>query len=279
MSLYTNFFGKKNVYNDNGVNIIYEDIHIIHEGHSSFFKAIVRLFKTILSQKILNRNQFVAREFYKKDGKAHGIGRQWGEYLGGGDLNKRSTYLKLESLHNNGFPVSKKHYTRLGAVAQEVTYDSSSNNINNIKAFYQNGQLKEEMTYDSSSVNIKTFYENGQLNMDYNNISRVHLGEILDDVFFRYNQSGTLLEENRYSAGRPVGVQKGYYENGNIKSEVIWKTVEFTLPVPSHMDNVLDGISKYYYDKGGMQKEIHYKNGVEIESKCFDEYGNEIACD
>ena len=40
-----------------------------------------------------------------------------------------------------------------------------------------------------------------------------------------------------------------------------------------------NGLWKWYYENGNLEKETNWKDGVRIESKCWDQAGDEINCD
>ena len=62
------------------------------------------------------------------------------------------------------------------------------------------------------------------------------------------------------------GVDKGYYENGQLRYETNYK------------DGIVDGLGKGWYENGQLKSEWSYKDGELISEKCWDEEGNEIDC-
>ncbi len=112
-------------------------------------------------------------------------------------------------------------------------------------------------------------------------------GKIPDGTVKEYFESGKLLAEYTYKAGKLEGVSRGYYESGAFKGEWNYKagTLEGIVKVyfetgnlnyeMNYKDDELHGTSKYYRDNGKLHFEWHFKDGKkEGISKTFSENGN-----
>jgi hypothetical protein len=67
-----------------------------------------------------------------------------------------------------------------------------------------------------------------------------------------YYENGQIKLEENWKDDKKDGLQKSYYENGQIKLEENWK------------DHKKDGLQKSYYENGQLEEESTYKNDKEI---------------
>ena len=132
--------------------------------------------------------------------------------------------------------------------------------------YYESGNIEEEMFFtDGTLTMIKEYYENGKLEEEYNLKNRTYV---------EYDEDGTIDEEGKiddFTLGILVGVStlvnlvaftelvempegsginKEYYENGNIKEEISYK------------NGKLNGVSKEYYENGSLKSESTFIDGV-----------------
>jgi antitoxin component YwqK of YwqJK toxin-antitoxin module len=75
-----------------------------------------------------------------------------------------------------------------------------------------------------------------------------------------------IMSESNYKNGKLIGTSKSYYKNGRLESHGTYKYTE------SGVYSRKDGVWKYYYDNGQLQRESIIKDGVE-ELKFYDRDG------
>ncbi|OUS01057.1 hypothetical protein A9Q86_09950 [Flavobacteriales bacterium 33_180_T64] len=101
-----------------------------------------------------------------------------------------------------------------------------------IKRYYNNGQLKSIGSYDQSTSDYgikigewKTYYENGQLKSigSHKRLSAYNSKTEHGEWKFYYD-NGQLSEISSYSFGRKKGKSKTYYKNGKLKESVSYKS-------------------------------------------------------
>jgi len=66
-----------------------------------------------------------------------------------------------------------------------------------------------------------------------------------------------IMSESNYKNGKLIGTSKSYYKNGRLESHGTYKYTE------SGVYSRKDGVWKYYYDNGQLQREHIIKDGVE----------------
>ena len=107
-----------------------------------------------------------------------------------------------------------------------------------------------------------------------------------------------------YVNKKPIGVQKAWWENGNIEFERhffeeyndLYKELDSTMGYVFHglfkrwyengkdkseihyIKGIKDGVSSYFYESGLLESKETYKNGVLISQQCWDEEGDELDC-
>ena len=70
-----------------------------------------------------------------------------------------------------------------------------------------------------------------------------------------------------YVKGKKDGLQRGWYEDGQLKYERNYKYGKE------------DGLNREWYENGQLQYERNYKDHELLSKKCYDENGNKIICD
>ncbi len=92
-----------------------------------------------------------------------------------------------------------------------------------------------------------------------------YINNILDGRFARY-KNGRILETGFYKNGQYDGLFKRFYEGRNaLQQEAAYK------------DGKLEGISKFYNEKGELMMEYEYKNGEKIRGDIVSEKADSSA--
>ena len=155
--------------------------------------------------------------------------------------NKKKLIVETETVFQNGIIIESREY-------------------------YENGNIEEEMFFTGGTITMmKAYYENGKLEEQYNLKNRTYV---------EYNEDGIIDEEGEIddlSFGLLVGfssltnlvaltelvempegsgINKEYYENGNIKEEISYK------------NGKLNGVSMEYYENGSLKSESTFKDGL-----------------
>ena len=110
------------------------------------------------------------------------------------------------------------------------------------------GEFDQYWIHDSSKLDQKYFFENGKLVKSY--------------FYFLFNDNQSIQQEYTWKCGAIHGLQKGYYENGNIYTIVPYRYGR------------KNGTSQYFYNDGGLMEVLTYRNDSIISHKKFDEAGN-----
>jgi antitoxin component YwqK of YwqJK toxin-antitoxin module len=115
------------------------------------------------------------------------------------------------------------------------------------KEYYENGKLKSIITYVNDDVVATIKYnENGAL-------TEGKVKEYIDSDFETTQDStAPYYKITNYHAGMPYGIEKSYYKNGNLESEV------------PYTKGKINGVVKEYYESGKIEYERPYQNGVKI---------------
>ncbi|MCX5777055.1 MAG: hypothetical protein NTX32_05450 [Candidatus Firestonebacteria bacterium] len=89
-----------------------------------------------------------------------------------------------------------------------------------VKAFYDDGKLKEEWTFKDNKRNgpAKMYYRNGQVYWEVNYIN----GKI-DGMERTYYESGKKEQENMYKNGKYDGLCTKYFEDGTVDRDTIYR--------------------------------------------------------
>lgn len=88
---------------------------------------------------------------------------------------------------------------------------TKNGDLENIKAFYENGNLKFEEILKDRKGKYKGYYPNGQLEEE----GEVFQGEEAG-LWKYYNEEGKLLSEGRYKEGKKIGKWKLYNFDGSL---------------------------------------------------------------
>jgi antitoxin component YwqK of YwqJK toxin-antitoxin module len=102
--------------------------------------------------------------------------------------------------------------------------------------FYENGVMEAIMNYDQKNEHVKTtiYYEDGGIAARGN-----YYLEKKDSIWNYYSYySGTVIATESYNRGNKEGIEKHYYQNGNLSEEIVWQ------------NNLKDGIWNQYFEDG-----------------------------
>lgn len=147
----------------------------------------------------------------------------------------------------------------------------SSCNDRTRKSYWDNGNLKSELSYDGDVLNgtCTWYYENGrkQFQVDYQNnkmngkMTRWYEnGNIMEDGFYKdgeldsiyhsYSLKGILASEEHYSDGKLNGPIVKWYENGQVFTE------------GQFVDGMMDGSWMMFYSDGALASTANYVMGT-----------------
>ena len=83
---------------------------------------------------------------------------------------------------------------------------------------------------------------------------------------YHSNGNGKIYWETPFKNGGREGIEKWYYESGELKTEIPYK------------NDKREGIAKEYYENGGLQAEIPFKNhNIDGDMKLYTEDGKLLA--
>lgn len=115
----------------------------------------------------------------------------------------------IENFKNGKLYREFKEFYKDGTLAQIGSFKSGV--LENIKAFYENGNLKFEEILKDRKGKYKGYYPNGQLEEE----GEVFQGEEAG-LWKYYNEEGKLLSEGRYKEGKKIGKWKLYNFDGSL---------------------------------------------------------------
>lgn len=127
------------------------------------------------------------------------------------------------------------------------------------KEFYPDGVLMRETRYINGKLDglYCTYYEDGQLEQ-----KAVYLNGEIEGLYVSYYKNGILHQEKNYIKGKLNGIYKAYDELGIPFFEITYK------------NDIQHGTDKIFDQMGVLQFMDTYLNGVVINRKTYDEYGN-----
>ncbi|HHH53929.1 MAG TPA: hypothetical protein ENK91_09745 [Bacteroidetes bacterium] len=146
-------------------------------------------------------------------------------------------------------------------VKKAIKFDKDGNTVE--EGFVKNGKKEGEwIEYnpkDGKIISI-TSYIDGKLNgkfIEFDNRGYlVKTADFKNDqldgryVKYKYNK---IIEEANYENGKLNGIRTKYFDNNGKKQEEV-----------EYKDDVIDGIVRYYDDKGELTIEYTYKNGKKV---------------
>mgnify|MGYP006281872019 CR=1 FL=1 len=153
------------------------------------------------------------------------------------------------------------------------------------KEFYENGNLKNEMTYRDGMLHgyYKEYNDKGILTSTMLYDKGKIVEEDIDDdpeidIENRYDSEGNLIFSGPYKKGTPIGIHREYNRDGSVKNAIIYN---------DQGDKVSEGIvttdgrrsGKWinYYDDGKIREEGEYNNNSKTGTwKFYDRDGNTV---
>lgn len=191
------------------------------------------------------------------------------EYYPNGKLRFEQSYawLKKEDLDPSEY---KNHPPHL---IDDEGYTYQKVNISDYKSYYENGQVKEQISYDKPvnhfSLNqkeglYKQYYENGKLQTE-----GFYKEDNPDSTWISYSYNGKISEQGSYQNGVKVGMWQAFYDDGTKKYEYFYDTDSNHLFEPSKLawsqmgvkvleislDKAGNGFQKIWTDKGVLTQE------------------------
>src|SRR3989339_81335 len=122
---------------------------------------------------------------------------------------------------------------------------------------YPNGQMKEVILYEGNKEIARNIYnENGEI------VKKV--GNVPDGVIRIYYENGIVMSEFTKKKGKMNGLFKMYYNDGKLK-------------VQSDFEDGKLRLSTVYWENGGIESLITFKNGKITKSRSYDNSGKEIS--
>jgi TonB family protein len=117
---------------------------------------------------------------------------------------------------------------------------------------------------------VKDYYISGELEM-VAPCSRVTPAIVMDGTVTWYYRNGKIKEQTAYAISRQRGLGKTYYENGDLKSEILYqenKTTYLKFLAESGKSLLINGTGTIEYDDSETKMHIHreIKDSLEIES-------------
>jgi len=163
---------------------------------------------------------------------------------------------KLSGILKGGKLVSRTEwdYYKNGQKKSEENFKDGKKDGKWSSCYYENGQKHEEWTYKKGVLDglYVIWYKNGQKQYQVEYIDGKEI-----DSFDTWNEDGEIMVKNG------TGLNIWFHENGQ-------KSVKTTF-----INGKKDGPSTQWYENGQKKYEGTYKDGNQINTKCWDEEGNE----
>ena len=115
----------------------------------------------------------------------------------------------IENFKNGKLDGEFKEFYKDGTLAQIGTFKNGD--LESIKAFYENGNLKFEENLKDRKGKYRGYYPNGMLEVE----GEVFQGDEIG-LWKYYNEEGKLLSEGRYKEGKKIGKWKLYNLDGSL---------------------------------------------------------------
>jgi antitoxin component YwqK of YwqJK toxin-antitoxin module len=216
-------------------------------------------------------------EFSLKTYAKNGRIKFQGGYLNGQYDGKHVLYFdngkpQFEMTFRKGVPLGdRKDYLENGALKDEYKYLDGKNKWEYVE-YSENGKIKRSGTYAGETPNVKAigatkeFYDNGKLKDEFN----YHDSKLDKWEYIEYYENGKIKKSGTYTGETPnvkaEGVIKEFYENGQLKDEMLSK------------NDIPTGIRKNYAENGTLEAEYKYPNGYnKWEYVLYYEDGKELS--
>lgn len=181
------------------------------------------------------------------EGKKQGLSREYDEE---GNIITLYEY-------NNDFLVSRERINR---------FDENGDKQGPWKEFYDNGNIKKEMTFRNSLLHgyYKEYNERGILTstMLYDN-GKIVEGNVEDspevDIRNDFDSDGNLVFSGPFRMGVPVGIHREYNTDGSVRSSVIYndRGIKVSEGIVTE-DGRRNGPWKNFYENGKVKEEGEY---------------------
>ena len=274
MGIFDWLFGKKtkDILNDNGLNIIYEDS------------------STYLFEK---RKEYKSSEYYKKGGKLHGL---WKKYTLSGFVWDETNYkdgqpefTKQYSKTQNGRIINheikygkdgrwilQRHFYKGGQLEMEINLNGQNNHHGLFRTWYENGQLKEEGNFKDNKTDglWKEYTENGQLKKEINykdgklDESKTEKDNSIDSKLrIHFDELEDVGIVTHYKGSPFSGIGYGFDEEEKLEIENTFR------------DGLRNGITKTFHKDGTLYSKQNYKNDKEDGLIKIYEYSEDGECE
>lgn len=205
-------------------------------------------------------------------GKLDGLSEKW-------DLSDNYSLMSRENYRRGKLHGLSEIWHRAGQLESSINYEAGRRN-GKCKVWHENGQLCEDSTYQNGQlVGIcKLWNEDGKLTALWK-IESANKG-----TAFGYLDNGVLGRQFDWKDNHLQ--DKFWYANGqlrridNLKGDVYHDFIDVLAygdyhPLNSYNDQVLDGVSKIFYENGQLRREEHFKDGRRVDGpvETFDENG------
>ncbi len=190
------------------------------------------------SKRYWKNGQLLASEVFKF-GKLEGEQRFFAE----------SGELQLVRFYSGGKVYAYSYLGKDGKLVEQIPIGTGKQEI---KSYYQNGQLAREYTFvDGIFIGTyKKYHPNGQLASESENVKGLSHGPTKT-----YYDDGSKKQIFHYKWGQLDGSSQEYYANGKLKEE------------RSYISGELNGTSKIYNEDGSLKEELYYFGDLLFEIK------------
>jgi antitoxin component YwqK of YwqJK toxin-antitoxin module len=144
--------------------------------------------------------------------------------------------------------------------------------IGEFKRYFENGSVKSLMVFSEENDSVPTtmFYDNGKKASEGIYLNKQKVGEWKYFSYYRGHLSAT----ESFVQGKREGIEKKYFETGNVSEETdwvndkkqgAWKLFYSNGTIKSeatYTQGVLEGYYKVYFSNGVMEIYGFYKNGM-----------------
>jgi len=218
-------------------------------------------------------NKQLSEEFQYKNGKLHGLGRNWYE-----NGQKMALLTFVNGLKNGSITLWYEN----GQISEMGNY--INNNLNGIKTKWsENGQLVGKYKYVNSELIFSTvyiYYPNGQLKQMYgkqeDDSDEWKYVAKLDGNWTHWYENGQKKQEQHYDDGVLNGSIKSWHENGQLECEgnnkngnnhgkmMCWHDNGLLSAEVSFKDGKNEGKMSFFYPSGALKMEGDYINNSAV---------------
>ncbi len=216
----------------------------------------------------------ISEEYTIKNEKKHGILKN---YEPDGSLTKEIYYeedVKIWQKEYNEYEnlVKETSYYYNGDIWTEAFYEDGKKILK--KNYDEDGNLRREDEYkDDKIVSFKTYKADGSLDCKqiYNNDGSIEFSTFLD--------KGVLMKVKTkyFDDNKEVEREEEFYINDSLRNIYKYDENDILIEETGYTKNGKEkDYEKYYYEDGNLKREILFKNGIQIGEKEYDKDGNII---